>query len=65
MAWIDTLGHDDNIQRSVAQAYGQRSAQVPKHAIIIPNWANMGVFGPEDTEKVDNGRIDIHSQNNS
>ena len=39
--------------------------QVPKHAIIIPNWANMGVFGPEDTEKVDNGRIDIHSQNNS
>ena len=55
--WIDVLGYDDTLQRPVVQAYGQRSSQVPKQTIIAPIWANMGVYGPEDAEKVDNGRI--------
>ena len=48
--WIDTLGYDDTLQRSVVQAYGQRSDQVPKPMLIAPIWANMGVYGLEDTE---------------
>ena len=45
VAWIDTLGYDDKLQRSVVQAYGQRSAQVPKQIMITtPMWANTGVL---------------------
>ena len=58
VASIYALSYYDKLQRSVIQAYGQRSAQVPKQMRITPIWANMGVFGPEDTEKVDNCRVD-------
>ena len=58
VAWIDAMAYDDKLQRSVVQAYGQRSAQVPRQMIISPIWANMGVYGPEDSEKVDNARIE-------
>jgi hypothetical protein len=49
MGRIDVLSYYDKLERSVDQAYGQRSAQVPKQMLITPLWANMGVYGPEDT----------------
>ena len=52
------LSYDDKLQRSAIQAYGQKSAQVPKRMITTPIWANVGVDGPEATEKVGNGRVD-------
>ncbi len=30
---------------------------MPTQIIITPIWANVGVYGPEDREKVDNGNI--------
>ncbi len=35
-------GNDDELQRSVVQSYGQRSAQVPNQIIITPIWVKHG-----------------------
>ena len=59
VAWIDVIGYYDTLQRSGVQSYGQRSAQMPKQPLSTPMWANVGVHGPEDTTKVNNGRIDL------
>ena len=57
VAWVDACPYDGKFQHSMIQTYGQRSASVPTQMIITPIWANMGAYGADDTEKVDNLRI--------
>ena len=57
VAWVDVTPYDDKLQQSVIMAYGEQSVNTPSQCIVSPIWANLGVQGPDSTEKVDNDRV--------